>query len=129
MNHHVVHLWARPPVAAQRRKTRGAAQHWMSCPLRKRLLLDHRLVLRARACAARSWSPSQAALPSSRPQISRATSRAENLINAWLTGAEIVDVIWSNTTCPDGSNSDANENTGAGARGEARARDAWLADE
>jgi hypothetical protein len=34
-----------------------------------------------------------------------------NLTGSYLFGANLVDVIWSNTTCPDGSNSDGNGET------------------
>lgn len=31
-----------------------------------------------------------------------------NLTSAYLAGANLETVVWSNTTCPDGSNSDTN---------------------
>jgi hypothetical protein len=34
-----------------------------------------------------------------------------DLSGANLTGANVTDIIWSNTTCPDGSNSDSHGNT------------------
>ena len=34
-----------------------------------------------------------------------------NLTGAYFTGADLTGVTWSNTTCPDGSNSDSNGNT------------------
>ena len=37
-----------------------------------------------------------------------------DLTGADLTGANLTGVIWSNTTCPDGSNSDSHGNTCAG---------------
>jgi len=51
-----------------------------------------------------------------RANLQRANLKAANLANANLagadlTGANVKDVIWSNTICPDGTNSDANGGT------------------